>query len=328
VLTAGLLFCRPAQGSDNSIPKLAGSSVLVSSLRLERITRLVQAYRPTSLPVFSCPELSSNFKLDDFSGESSETTIIAADDASLKLALRFAWDETGLYAALAGRGAPEAPLSGDIARLGLTEAGAGEAKTSHEYIVSVGENGLNLRPVEAGLAPALTTAPLPDGYQGETKFPWSSLAPATPFSEGLIFTVQMLSSQTLPTTPPKQYLLLLVPRDPGAPRGYLGLVGPAGGSGKVTGDGLVSQWYLSSPEPREIKLRLQIFRLAEGGEREVMRITQGVRLEQGVNSFRLYWDCRDASEGSYLLQATAAGDRELYSRRLPFSLTHSQLGGQ
>jgi hypothetical protein len=322
------LFTRPALGSEPS-----PSSVLISSLRLERITRLVQAYRPTPLPVFSCPELSANLKLENLPGEGAETLVMPGETTP-KLTWGFAWDEEGFYAALKVRSQLEAPPSGDLVRIGLMEAGAGEAKTARNYILSAGGEGLQLRPASGDSAPppTLVSSMIPDGYRGEIKFPWPSLAPATPFSEGLILTLQSLSPGAAPATPPKQCLLLLIPNNPGEVRGYLSLAGPGPGaesSGKVIEESLEGQLALRSPEPREIKLRLQIFRLAEVREEEIARITQGVRLEQGINTFRFYWDASEAPAGNYLLQAVAAaGDKELFSRRLPFTLAHRQPGGQ
>jgi hypothetical protein len=326
-----LLFLRPALSVE------ASSSLLIPYLRLERITRLAQTYRPTSLPAYPCGEFSTPPKLDGDLSEwpaATEANLVALQSASHKVSLRFAWDEDGLYLAVEVGAAPGENLSGDLMNLNLTNAGVGGDNANYSFVLSASDAGLQLQPLSPAPVsgrvgkPEIVSVSGPEGRRGEAKIAWDTLTSFNPFSDWLLISLQALPPalpEAPPAAAPKRFLLMLQPDPSGGINGNLGLDSDPTGANSLTG-----HLYLRSPKPREVKLRLQIIRQKEtNGEEEIVRIAQGLNLEQGVSAFRLSWYCGEEPAGNYLLRAVVSeGNKELFSRQIPFPLTPGLNRGQ
>lgn len=346
-----------------AVADLAGNSIFESALRVERITRMAQTYRTASDGLLICPAVASALKVDgDLSdwppARTGATLAVGAPvepaegtASALGATVRTAWTPAGFYLsadirdpAVTSDSASEDLVSGGTIQVTFETAPAGETlseETAEDkatvFIVSRLSNGPavfnatdDMRQLNGdGLAAVV------DG-QGrrtvEIHVPWSDLKPVTPHNDVPVgISVRLEGHDTAEDAEPPsvdtsgEHTRLVFgsisPKD--APTGYLRVVADA----IHTGDPVDGVLTVDSPRPiGDVSLRLGIDSVGPDNTlRSITQVSQRLRLDQGINAFRLQWDSSGSPAGDYTISATAlTGSSQLIALKTPVKVTPRQ----
>jgi hypothetical protein len=173
----------------------------------------------------------------------------------------------------------------------------------------------------------LAVSDLADRRVVELRLPWKMLSPLRPLTEKDIRLAVRVEDRDSPreiepnslSTWGEETRLVMVSDGAERIQGYLSLTLES----VPVGEPLEGILFIDSPQPAaQAVLRLEISAPGdEKKERVAARISRDFQLEQGINSFRLYWNTSGQPEGDYLVRASASGAAgELFSLQSSFQI--------
>jgi hypothetical protein len=317
----------------------------VPSIRLERITPLATTYHPAPPAALICPQLAGPLTMDgnlsDWPApQGNETRSLGEGDAP-RVVIRAAWDEAALYLSAEitdttiRLSEPDDIYSGDWLALSLfseaTEFGALPEPEAHTYLISASAQGPQLLTASGDKIPTektLAVADTPGRRVIELALPWTSLRPLSPFgNDGIRLAIRLETRHSADEIEPNvidthgnEALLLMQRGEAKAINAYLCLASEA----LPAGESFEGTLYVNSPRPTAaMPLRLQITKTkADKSERNLYQISTLLRLEQGLNSFRLHWDAGDQPEGDYAVKCSAVSEaKEVFAVQTAFRIS-------
>jgi len=334
-----------AQTAANAPEAAPSRPALVPSIRLERITPLATTYHPAPPAALICPQLAGPLTMDgnlsDWPAPQGNETLSLGESEAPRVVLRAAWDEAALYLSAEITdttimlSAPEDIYSGDWLALALfsigSECGALPEQEAHTYLISASAQGPLLLTAEGDKIPTektLAVADTPGRRIIELCLPWTSLRPLSPFgNDGMRLAIRLETRKSADEIEPNvidthgnEARLLMQRGEAKAIKAYLCLASedlPAGESFEGT-------LFVIAPQPTAaLPLRLQITTTkADGSARNLYQISTLLRLEQGLNSFRLHWDAGDQPAGEYGVKCSAISEAtELFNVTSAFRIT-------
>ncbi|NIM05521.1 MAG: hypothetical protein GTN69_09290 [Armatimonadetes bacterium] len=339
LLLAGLLMAFVATAEAGGQMQ---SAALVPSLRLERIVRLAQAYSPAPADALICPRLSSAPRIDaslrDWPELREAEYLMLGGDSDLSAVLRAGWNASALYLAVDIRDDAVLPAAaddwqcGDLLAISLSREDESDAQVNEENVHTFFMTRTSAAPILLrlrGYPKALPSRNLLaiNDYPGrrvvEIRLPWKMLSPISPLHEGGLGLVVRIEDRDSPheiepthlRTSGRGIRLALTPDHSNKIQGHLSL-----GSASVSaGESLKGILLVDSPQPAaSVKVGLEIL---DGRQDVVARISRGLELEGGVNSFRLSWNSANQPEGDYLVRASAStASGRLFSLGEPFKI--------
>ena len=279
----------------------------------------------------------------------------------LSMTLRAGWDTTALYLAAEIKddvylpGTPDDPWGGDSLLISISslrpaaeadeEAAPPEAESF--LITGTAQNPLLLN--DQGQALAAENVALAESAGRRTieaRLPWREMPALDPFRDQLLQIAVRLEDRDSPEeiesaaidTHGDEVALILTSDHSPQPQAHLSLSTASIGAGEL----LEGDLLVDAPQPvAAVRLGLEIKALPaqqpEGAEppapttsgaigaRSVARISQRLRLEQGVNAFRLSWNSAGQPEGDYQVEASTFGlSGQVLSAAAPFKIAQRE----
>jgi hypothetical protein len=345
-----------------ALADVAEDSLLEPALRVERVTRLAQTYRAAPGGALICLPLATTPQIDgDLSDwpEARTGTVLAIGAPTepaegtvqtLHATIRTAWSPTGLYIsadihdpAIMPGTAPEDIRSGGTFQATFQTALAGKAaseETAEDNATAFIISNTSKGPVVSKATDKMRQligdklAAIVD-TQGrrviEVCLPWSEIKPIEPHGNTATwFSVRLegheadtaAESPSLDTSGEQTRLIFAPASATATPTGYLSVVADA----VTLGDPVDGTLIIESPKPyTNVALRFGVEAIADDKTRSVTHLTQDLRLERGLNVFKLRWDSSDNTAGDYAIQATASNEsQELFALRAPIKVSPPQ----